>query len=656
MITKGDNHITNPVASVSEFSEICEKRFSRRSFIKTGLAGGVSAAMVNVAGCSIGQDKDSQTLGDSLKNSFSGEPSFDFIEIEHGIDQYHHVAPDHSADILIRWGDPLFEDAPVFDFHNQTVEAQLQQFGYNNDYIGYLPLELEDNPEDNIDERALLCVNHEYPIHGLMIPDLATDSQASITQEQLNISMASVGNSIVEIVKIDNKWSINKRSKYNRRITALETEMELTGPVAGHPRVRTSNDLDGKTVIGTFNNCAGGMTPWGTFLTCEENFNYHFSGELELDHLETENHERYNVPSDFLHWGKFDKRFDVGVEPNEPNRFGWVVEIDPLDPESTPKKRTAMGRFKHEGGENVIAPDGRLVVYMGDDQRFEYLYKFVTDEVVDLETPKNNKDILDHGTLYVAKFYEQGHLEWLPLVHDNVVLNTKFESQAEILLEPRRAADLLGATPMDRPEDVTPNLKTGKVYVMLTNNTRRTETNEANPRTNNAYGHIIEITEIEGDFSGVRSNWDLLVKAGDPDDSGVGAQWHSQTSKNGWFACPDNGVIDPQGRLWVSTDSSTKASTTGTSDGLWAMETEGSLRGMSKMFFRVPSGAEMCGPEFSDDGESLFLAVQHPGDREELNGAARLKDATTLWPDFESGMAPRPSIVVVRKKSGGQVA
>ena len=271
--------------------------------------------------------------------------------------------------------------------------------------------------------------------------------------------------------------------------------------------MRTSADKKGKNVIGTMNNCAGGMTPWGTYLTCEENFNYHFSGALDNNHPESENHKRYNVPSAYYRWGDHDHRFDIGKEANEPNRFGWVVEIDPLDPSSKPIKRTALGRFKHEGGETIIATDGRLVVYMGDDQRFEYLYKFVSRDKVNMENPKANRDLLDHGTLYVAKFYDEGYLEWLPLVHDNGPLQTQFDSQAEILIEARRAADLLGATPLDRPEDVVPNRSNGKVYVMLTNNSKRTQANNANPRTKNHFGHIIEITELDNDFANTKGYW-----------------------------------------------------------------------------------------------------------------------------------------------------
>ena len=649
-----DNKVTNPTqySDNPSLTDLCEKRYSRRAFVKTGVALGVAAATLQLTGCGDPEETRLATakVDDEWRNKSPYRSKFDFIEIEHGIDENHHVAPDHTADVLLRWGDPIFKDAPEFDVDNQSAASQSKQFGYNNDYIGYLSLK----PGRGQEARALLCVNHEYPIHGLMFPDFGLDLRASLTEEQAKVSMASIGASIVEVALQDGQWQVIRNSRFNRRITALDTEMEVTGPAAGHPRMRTSADGKGRKVIGTFNNCAGGMTPWGTYLTCEENFNYHFTGKSPTNHPEAENHRRYNVPTDLFHWGKFDKRFDVGAEPNEPNRFGWVVEIDPLDPTSTPKKRTALGRFKHEGGENVIAPDGRLVVYMGDDQRFEYVYKFVSRDPVDLENPRKNRDLLDHGTLYVAKFYEDGFLEWLPLTHDNGPLQTQFESQADILIEPRRAADLLNATPMDRPEDIIPNADTGRVYVNLTNNTKRTEGNVANPRPANVFGHVIEISEMDSDFAGTRAYWDILVKCGDPENPGHDAQWNPKTSEHGWFASPDNGVIDPSGRLWIATDQSDKTGLSGTADGLWALETSGPLRGTGRMFFRVPEGAEMCGPIFSDDGESLFLAVQHPGDQKRP-GAARIKSATTTWPDFTEGKPPRPSVVVVRKTNGGKV-
>ena len=651
-----DDQVSNSQNKVEQnsFAQICERRYSRRQFVKSGVAVGVAAASVSLSSCTEKQENalssnknevDSDT-GRLSKSEFKS--NYDFIEIAHGSDQFHHVAPDHHAQILLRWGDPIFSGAPEFDPNNQTVDSQLKQFGYNNDYVAYLPL----NKEESEDDRALLCVNHEYPIPGLMFDDYK--GHADISAEQVAISQAAVGATVVEVRLKNAQWSVELDSKYNRRINAFDSVLQISGPAAGHPRMITNSDPSGKKVIGTFNNCAGGLTPWGTYLSCEENFNYHFSGKLDATHPEASNHKRYNLQSTgFINWASHDERFDVEHEPNEPNRFGWVVEIDPKDPSSTPKKRTALGRFKHEGAESVITKDGRLAVYMGDDQRFEYLYKFVSRNKVDLDNLKNNQDILDEGTLYVAKFHEQGRLEWKPLTIENKKLQKTFASQADILLEARRAADLLGATPLDRPEDVVPDKATGKVYVMLTNNTKRKDVDHGSPRTKNNFGHIIELSEANNDHGAQEATWDVMVKCGNPQVLDHDAQWNPQTSKNGWFASPDNGVFDPNGRLWISSDQGTKSKLSGTEDGLWALETQGELRGTGKMFFRAPSGAEVCGPVFSNDGENLFLAVQHPGD---TGFDARLKDASTRWPDFDDAIPPRPALLVIRKKNGGRIA
>lgn len=646
MNDKHDNNISNPTKSAISFFDLCERRYSRRRFLKVSSVIGMTPALI---ACEE-QQPVSEVAAQESEIAKEKVASFDFVEIEHGMDVTHHVAPDHTAEILIKWGDPLFADAPEFDLNNQAAERQSRQFGYNNDFVGFVALP----PDSQSTQSALLCVNHEYPLAGLMFPNMGRRIRDEITEEQVNVSKASIGVSIFKVDLVGDSWSVDLSSKYNRRISALDSQIEMSGPAAGHARLMTTQDPTGRRVIGTLNNCAGGMTPWGTYLTCEENFNFHFNAENSDEHAEVENHERYNLARDSFNWSKYDKRFDVSQEPNEPNRFGWVVEIDPMNPDSIPKKRTALGRFKHEGAENVIADDGRLVVYMGDDQRFEYVYKFVSRDTVDLDNNEANRDLLDAGTVYVAKFYDDGRLEWLALEHSNPALKAHFASQADILIQLRSAADLLGATPMDRPEDIVPNKDTGKVYVMLTNNTRREEVDAANPRENNSFGHIIEISESQQNFSGTAARWDILVKCGDPSNPEHAADWSEKISENGWFASPDNGVIDPAGRLWVSTDQGEKTPLSGTADGLWSLETEGDMRGVGKMFFRAPLGAETCGPVFSDDGESLFLAVQHPGN-DEVNGRTRIESALTRWPDFIDGQPPRPSIVVIRKKAGGVV-
>ncbi|MEL6724397.1 MAG: PhoX family phosphatase [Pseudomonadota bacterium] len=635
---QSENTTSNPriKRGTRTISDIVEARLSRRGFLGSMAA----ASGLFAAGCVTPQTK---TLTQP-----SEATSFSFEEITRGMDETHHVPNGYTTDLVIRWGDPLFEDSPTFDAMNQSEAAQLRQFGYNNDFLGFVPLSAG---EDGA-ARGLLCANHEYVTTLLMQPGVAMGYPLSMTREKCLTEMAAHGGSVVEIKQTETGWKTVIGSPYNRRITAHKTPMELTGPAAGSPRLQTTEDPSGRIVAGTMNNCAGGITPWGTWLMAEENINGNFLGDLDADHPEAENHERYGVPSGWYQWGRHFDRFNVSKEPNEPNRFGWVVEVDPMDPTSMPKKRTALGRFKHEGAESVVAPDGRVVLYMGDDQRFDYVYKFVTAGRFDPSTPAANKDLLDEGTLYVARFEDDGWIDWMPLVYGEGLLTAEngFTSQADVLIGARLAADLLGATPMDRPEDVEPDPRTGKVWVMLTNNNRRTEDeiNAANPRANNQHGHIIEITEPNGDFTATQSRWEILVKCGDPAVAEIGATWNPLTSDQGWFGSPDNCAMDPSGRLWVSTDGNDD---TGAADGLWAMETTGDRRGTSTAFFRAPIGAEVCGPRFTEDGSTLFVAVQHPGDTD----GSSFESPGTRWPDFEDGVPPRPSVVAIRKSDGAPI-
>jgi secreted PhoX family phosphatase len=628
--------------------EIIATRFSRRSLLKGALA--VSAISATVAPAALMTAERARAAGAS---------AFNFTEVEAGIDDKHHVAEGYDADILLRWGDPLFPDSPEFDPTKQTAESQARQFGYNNDYVGYIPLE-------GSSEHGLLVVNHEYTNEHLMFPGIVTIAEGEIKvadadKNRVDVEMAAHGGTVVEIRKEGGKWQVVRDSKYNRRITAM-TEMEITGPAAGHDRMKTNADTTGTKVLGTVNNCAGGVTPWGTYITAEENFHGYFKGELPADHKEAANYKRYGVPDGSYEWGNFYDRFDVSKEPNEPNRFGWMVEIDPMDANSVPKKRTALGRTKHEGAESIVNSDGRVVFYLGDDERFDYVYKFVTAGTFNANDRAANMNLLDDGTLYVAKFAEDGSLEWLPLIHGQGPLTAEngFESQADVLITTRLAADALGATKMDRPEDVQPNGKTGKVYVMLTNNTKRKaeQIDAANPRAENAFGHIIEITEEGGDFAATKGKWEILLKCGDPSVAEVGATFSTATTANGWFGMPDNCAIDSAGRLWVATDGQGPKAT-GRTDGLWAVDTEGEARATSKLFFRVPIGAELCGPLFTPDDETAFVAVQHPADGgedwEKFGRPSYYEDLSTRWPDFKDDMPVRPAVVAITKQGGGKI-
>ncbi|RWE71605.1 PhoX family phosphatase, partial [Mesorhizobium sp.] len=590
--------------------------------------------------------------------------AFKFDELEAGIDDKHHVAPGYDADVLLRWGDPLFADSPEFDPLKQSAEAQAKQFGYNNDYVGYIPI-------DGSAEHGLLVVNHEYTNPHLMFPGIVSIVEkdgkkaaevAPLSKEQVDVEMAAHGGTIVEIRKQGGKWQVVRDGKLNRRIMST-TEMALSGPVAGHDRLKTNADPSGTKVIGTLNNCAGGVTPWGTYVMAEENIHGYFSGELPEGHKEAANYKRLGIPEGAYEWGAHYDRFNLAKEPNEPNRFGWIVEVDVNDPASVPRKRTAMGRFKHEGAESIVARDGRVVFYLGDDERFDYVYKFVTAGTFNPNDRAANMNLLDDGTLYVARFAEDGSVEWMPIVFGQGPLTAQngFASQADVLIETRRAADLLGATKMDRPEDIQPNAGNGKVYVMLTNNSKRKaeQVDAANPRAANAFGHIIEIVEEGGDFAASKGKWEVLLKCGDPSVADVGATFSTATTAHGWFGMPDNCAVDSAGRLWVATDGQGPKAT-GRTDGLWAVDTEGAARATSKLFFRVPIGAEMCGPLFAPDDQTAFVAVQHPGDGgEDWEGFGRpsyYEDPSTRWPDFKPDMPVRPSVVAITKQGGGKIA
>ncbi|QKD00875.1 PhoX family protein [Mesorhizobium loti] len=651
-LEENDGPAVNPTDNRT-MGEIIAARFSRRDFLRGSLA--VSAIAATVSPLALVAADDARAAEGS---------AFKFDELQAGIDDKHHVAPGYDADVLLRWGDPLFADSPEFDPTKQSAQAQARQFGYNNDYVGYIAI-------DGSAEHGLLVVNHEYTNPHLMFPGIVTIVEkdgkkkpelALLSKEQVDVEMAAHGGTIVEIRKVSGKWQVVRDGKLNRRITST-TEMAMSGPVAGHDRVKTNADPSGTKVFGTMNNCAGGVTPWGTYVMAEENIHGYFAGELPEGHKEAANYKRLGIPEGAYEWGAHHDRFNLAREPNEPNRFGWIVEVDVNDPTSTPRKRTAMGRFKHEGAESIVARDGRVVFYLGDDERFDYVYKFVTTGRFNANDHAANKDLLDDGTLHVAKFAEDGTVDWLPIVFGQGPLTAEngFGSQADVLIETRRAADLLGATKMDRPEDIQPNGVNGKVYVMLTNNSKRKadQVDAANPRAENAFGHIIEVAEADGNFTATKGKWEVLLKCGDPSVAEVGATFSTATTANGWFGMPDNCAVDSAGRLWVATDGQGPKAT-GRTDGLWAVDTEGAARATSKLFFRVPIGAEMCGPLFAPDDQTAFVAVQHPGDGgEDWEGFGRpsyYEDLSTRWPDFKPDMPVRPSVVAITRQGGGKIA
>lgn len=551
--------------------------------------------------------------------------------------------------VVVRWGDPLFADAAAFDPRAQTAAKQVRQFGYDCDFIGYMPL-----PQGSTSSgRGLLGVNHENARSPLMFPgwDGKVETQ---TREMVEIEVAAHGFTVVEVARGSRgEWTVVKDSPFNRRLTGA-TPMAIRGPAAGHPLMRTVADSAGTTVLGTLNNCAGGVTPWGTILTGEENIQNYFTGKADemTDPALRALHGRYGVGTGRYGWARYHDRFDLKKDPHEPNRFGWIVEIDPYDPTSMPVKRTAMGRFIHEGAATILSKDGRAVAYMGDDARFEYLYKFVSAGRYDPKDRAGNMRLLDTGTLYVARFRDDGTGEWLPLAYGVGPLTeaSGVRSQAEVVINTRRSADLVGGTKMDRPEDVEANPVGGKVYAALTSNDRRKpeQVDKANPRANNKFGHIIEMTEDGGDHAGTAFRWEIFVLGGDPKNPDHRAYYQGHTDVSP-LASPDNFAFEESGRLWVATDGIEDA--LGANDGIFALETQGPERGRARRFLSSPAGAEVCGPAFTPDGRTLFVAIQHPG----WGSKVSFEKPESRWPDNRDDMPPRPSVVAIYREDGGKI-
>ncbi|MFC4854949.1 PhoX family protein [Actinophytocola glycyrrhizae] len=626
------------------FGDVVREIVSRRNVLKAGaVLAAAGASMATVSAPVAAAPGKTGRPGHGLDFTPVAPNTLDAVVVPDGYEQ----------DVLIRWGDPVLPDAPEWDFANQSAAAQARQFGFNNDFCGLVPLGRD---------RYLMVSNHEYTSENHMFHGW---DPANPTREQAEIAWAAHGLSVV-VVERDRagRLEVKLDRHYNRRIT-LRTPFTVRGPAAGSLLLRTSADPAGRTVLGTKNNCAGGVTPWGTILSGEENVNQYFANaDAVTDPVARARLARYGFPAGATErkWERFDDRYDLAKEPNEANRFGWIVEIDPRSPHENPVKHTALGRFKHEGANVIVARDGRVVAYMGDDERFEYLYKFVSDGKFKRgegrHAREHNKRLLDSGTLYVAKFTGDspaaeidgsgrlpsdgefdGSGEWIPLAHNDRSLVPGFTAE-EVYVFTRAAADVVGATKMDRPEDVEPSLRNRRMYAALTNNSERGNpgkegATEVNPRVRNRHGHVLELAERRDDNTATTFSWQLFLVCGDPaaDDTYFGGYDKSQVSP---ISCPDNVAFDSRGNLWISTD----GNALDFNDGVFAVPLEGRERGHVKQFLTVPAGAEACGPVIDDD--FVLVSVQHPG---ELDGASADNPASH-WPDG-GDTQPRPSVVAV---------
>ncbi len=652
----------------THFNEIAAVARSRRGFLKTGLGlGAVGFLGGSLAACGGGDDDPAPATPAPVMLGFTAVAanSGDAITVPAG----------YRSAVFCRWGDPLFANSPAWRGDaSEDAAAQTLQFGDNHDGMHFFPI-------NGSSTDGLLVMNHEYINPEYFFTPAVNNGTTPWSLDLVRKGQHAHGVSVAHVRLVNNTWQVVIPSQYNRRIH-VNTTMALTGPARGHAQMRTSADPFGESSLGTVNNCGNGFTLWGTYLTCEENFNGYF-GTTSTTAMRDTSKVRYGISNrgSSYRWEEFDRRFDYAQEPNESNRMGWIVEIDPFDPTSTPKKRTALGRIKHENAAQTLARDNRVVVYMGDDQANDYVYKFVSDGTYSATNAQANRNLLETGTLYVARFGAgaatgdmMGTGTWIPLRLDTPrttaagggTLADQFADLGEILIHTRLAADAVGATPMDRPEWVTVHPTTGEVYLTLTNNSGRAAgaVDDANPRAANIYGQIVRWRETGNDAAALTFEWDLFVLAGNPAHSNVAnaplQAGSSNINAGNLFNSPDGLAFDNNGRLWIQTDGN--FSNVGNYAGMGnnQMLIADPATKEIRRFLVGPSGCEITGITWTPDQKYVFINVQHPGEYGSHPRASGIPApeanplAFSQWPEA-SGGRPRSSTVVIWKDNGGVV-
>jgi secreted PhoX family phosphatase len=671
------NHGDEPICNRSDnpdFASILHSRLQRRQVLKGSLALAVTSMFATPVVSTL---RTRPAAASSTLLGFKAVPvsEADTIVVPEG----------YTARTLVPYGEPITGSYPAYSLNNTGAE-QGMQMGSHHDGMHFFPIEGR-SPDEGSSTDGLLVLNHEYVEPRFMhasavgmaldsdgVPMMGDVRDADEVLKELN----GHGVSIVRVRQQGNgSWAV-VQDPHNRRVTGL-TPMEISGPVRGSDLVKTRYSPQGTRTRGTLNNCAHGVTPWNTYLTCEENWAGYFrngdvvagSNQGEVEPNLPREHARYGVATgvsrygwELAHTGADEYlRFDASTKAasptqdyrNEPNAFGWVVEIDPFDPTSTPQKRTALGRFAHEGVVFQPPVEGQpIVCYSGDDARFEYVYKYVSAQPYFRATAGGY--LLDNGTLYVAKFNEDGSGEWVALVfgQNGLTPENGFNSQADVLVNTRTAADFVGATKMDRPEWGAVDPATKQVYFTLTNNTRRTadQVNASNPREGNEWGHIIRWSEDNNTPTSKTFQWDLFVLAGPQTDSkDLNGQALDADSK---FCCPDGLWFDASSRLWIQTDISESVMNTGefAQFGNNQMLAADPVTGEIRRFLTGPIGQEITGVVTTPDQRTMFINVQHPGATAEPDAFAA-GTINSRWPDQNPSIYPRSATVVITKDDGG---
>ena len=659
----GDEPMCNR-SSNRTFEDVAQACLSRR-----GLLTGVGAVALTAAFCRPVRASDAAAAELKGASSLLG-----FEPVAANVADAVTVPGGYRSQVIAAWGESISGSGPGLSASSSGAD-QDKQLGMHHDGMHFFPI-------DGSSTDGLLVVNHEYVeprfLHSsyagrpIKTDDVIVENGARDPDHVLK-EINAHGVSVIRVTRgADGRWAIREDARA-RRITG-RTPMEIAGPVRGAEFVKTRYSPDGTRVRGTLNNCANGVTPWNTYMAAEENWASYFRNGAQVDGKPAmaREHARYGVRPGRSRYAwelaasRDDEyiRFDAtptGADAmqdyrNEPNGFGWMVEIDPFNPAAAPVKRTALGRFAHEGVVFAPAVEGRpLVCYSGDDAQFEYIYKFVSARPYQAATA--NGSLLDEGVLYVARFNDDGSGEWLPLVHGQEPLTRQngFVSQADVLVNTRLAADGMGATKMDRPEWGAVDPRTGEVYFTLTNNARRTEKDRdaANPRAANAFGHIIRWSEQGGDHAATAFNWNLFLLAGGEGDSRDAAGKPLNAAAT--HACPDGLWFDASGRLWIQTDMGESAMYRGKLQpfGSNQMLAADPVTGEVRRFLVGPVGQEITGIAVTPDGRTMFINVQHPGATTSAEDFASGK-FTSNWPDG-SGRIPRSATVVITREDGGVI-
>ncbi len=611
------DELRNPRPAVQEFDRVVARAMSRRGFLGVLALGSAAAAMGTL-------------LGTGSARAQAAASRFAFTPIPVATDATVHVPDGYSWQPVAKWGQPLFSDAPAFDATSGvTAAGQERAFGENTDGMELF----------NIAGRQIIAVNHEYANLDENLPG-RPDGMPQNADDMMLLQNAQ-GVAVMEVAQGANGWEIVLDSPYNRRITH-RTPMTLAGPAAGHDLLKTAADPSGTAVLGTMNNCGSGKTPWGTYLTCEENFNGYF-GSTVADLAVDPAFARYGVGLEGRYgYELFDARFDISKTPNEPNRFGYIVEIDPSDAASVPVKHTALGRFKHENAALVIARDGRVVVYLGDDERGEFLYKWVSRDayVVGGDT----STLLTEGQLHVARFADDMTGEWLALTPEATGMDS-----AMICIHTRQAGSAVGATTMDRPEWVAVNPVAIEAYVALTNNSDRgvepnaggdaTPAGGPNPRDKNEYGQIVRWYPADEDHASDSFAWDIFVMAGNPSVHQDAYAGSANINAGNMFNSPDGMMFDNNGMLWIQTDGEDSNEGDFAGQGNNQMLVGNPVTGEIARFMTGPLGAEVTGFTVSSDRRTIFVGIQHPGGS---------------FPE-QSGL-PRSTIIAITRDDGAVIA